>query len=70
MFYEPSHCQDPLAILLAREGEQDEVDALEACYLSGRYRKATMEVENLRADLLGASPEEVRAPRSHLYERD
>ena len=61
--YEPAASvvdSDPLAILMAREGDYDEVDALEQSYEAGSHRRG---VERERVidgtELLGASPSEI-----------
>lgn len=66
---EPSHCLDPLSILLAREDACEEVDALESLYLAGRHRRATMEVDNVRSDNLGATLQELQPTHSYFTHR-
>lgn len=66
---EPIDHNDPLSILLAREGEEDEVDALEAQRSSGLTRTNVWEPEEREADMHGASPCEIehasRINRAH-----
>ena len=51
---------DPLAILMARECEDDsDEDSAESRYLAGTHRAATSERER-GDDMLGASPFELR----------
>ena len=66
---EPSHCLDPLSILLAREDASEEVDMLESMYLAGRHRRATMELDNLRSDNLGATQQELAPTHSYFTHR-
>ena len=48
---------DPLSILLAREGES--CDELESCYRSALHRARCSEPERQTGDWLGASPFEL-----------
>lgn len=50
---------DPLAILMSRECEDDSDDSAESRYLAGTHRAATSERER-GEDMLGASPFELR----------
>ena len=61
--YEPAASvvdSDPLAILMQREGDGDEVDALEQMYEAGSHvRRSERDRTGEVTDLLGASPSEI-----------
>ena len=59
--YEAVDYNDPLSLLLAAEGEDDDVDALHSQYDAGTHRRATSEPERTESDMMGASPVELAA---------
>ena len=59
--YEAVDYNDPLSLLLAAEGEDDDVDERQSFFEAGTHRRATSEPEREYGDTLGYSPAELAA---------
>lgn len=59
--YEAVDYNDPLSLLLAAEGEYDDVDERQSFFEAGTHRRATSEPERTGSDMMGASPVELAA---------
>ena len=59
--YEAVDYNDPLSLLLAAEGEDDDVDERQSFFEAGTHRRATSEPERTESDMMGASPVELAA---------
>lgn len=57
--YEAVDYNDPLSLLLAAEGEDDDVDERQSFFEAGTHRRATSEPERTESDMMGASPFEL-----------
>ncbi len=59
--YEAVDYNDPLSLLLAAEGEDDDVDERQSFFEAGTHRAKTYEAEREHGDTLGYSPAELAA---------